>query len=96
MSDSVVTFEQKFPVDSMKNSKLPPTMLTSLQPNDIIDFATDFLQSSVTDPNHKPLVGAPFGWPRHFFDFVRTVAANDDPSYIQRFVKFDLQSQLLM
>ncbi|KAL0239640.1 hypothetical protein GEMRC1_009748 [Eukaryota sp. GEM-RC1] len=48
------------------------------------------------DPTHKTPVGAPFGWPRHFFDFDRTAAANADPSYIQRFVKFDLQSQLSM
>ncbi|KAL0248145.1 hypothetical protein GEMRC1_003381 [Eukaryota sp. GEM-RC1] len=96
MSHSVVTFQQKVPLDSMKNSKLQPKMLSSLKPHDIIEFAQDFLQWSVMDPNHKTPVGAPFGWPRHFFDFSRTAAAHADPSYIQRFVKFDLQTQLSM
>ncbi|KAL0249102.1 hypothetical protein GEMRC1_004336 [Eukaryota sp. GEM-RC1] len=85
MSHSVVTFQQKVPLDSMKNSKLQPKMLSSLKPHDIIEFAQDFLQWSVMDPNHKTPVGAPFGWPRHFFDFSRTAAAHADPSYIQRF-----------
>ncbi|KAL0238410.1 hypothetical protein GEMRC1_012883 [Eukaryota sp. GEM-RC1] len=61
MSHSVVTFQQKFPVDSIKNSKLQPKMLSSLKPYDIIEFATDFLQWSVMDPNHKTPVGAPLG-----------------------------------
>ncbi|KAL0235785.1 hypothetical protein GEMRC1_002367 [Eukaryota sp. GEM-RC1] len=96
LSHSVVTVQQKFPVDSLKNSKLQPKMLENLKPESIIDFVTDYLQWSIMDPNHKAPIGAPFGWSRHFFDLVRTAARTADPSYVQRFVKFNIQTQLSM
>ncbi|KAL0233067.1 hypothetical protein GEMRC1_011814 [Eukaryota sp. GEM-RC1] len=96
LSHSVVTFQQKFPVDSLKNSKMQPKMLENLKPESLIDFVTDYHQWSLMDPNHKAPIGAPFGWPRHFFDLVRTAAQSADPSYVQRFVKFNIQTQLSM